>query len=164
MLSMLPKLVTFRYFFALYAPTSNSKANSRRKNQAGVKFAAEHNLRVAVKASGHDYLGRSTAQGSLLLWTRNLRNISFSDSFVLNGTDLGSVMTIGSGNPLNRLYEASGQVGKVFVGGFSATVVAAGGYIQGAGHSPFSPTLGLGADNTLGKKFKIPVRAILNLL
>lgn len=30
-------------------------------NQAGVIFAAQHKLKVAVKASGHDFLGRSTA-------------------------------------------------------------------------------------------------------
>ncbi|TDL18688.1 FAD-binding domain-containing protein [Rickenella mellea] len=117
--------------------------------QAGVKFAAKHNLRVAIKASGHDYLGRSTAKNSLLLWTRNLRNISFTGHFVRGGKDYGSAVTVGSGAPLNAIYTATKAVGKMFVGGTAATVVAAGGYVQGAGHSAFSPLLGLAADNAL---------------
>ena len=68
----------------------------------------------------------------------------------MNGTDLGSVMTAGSGMPLNLLYEETKSVGKFYVGGITATVVLAGGYIQGAGHSAFSPIFGLGADNALG--------------
>ena len=35
--------------------------------QATVKFAADHNLRLVVKGTGHDWYGRSTAAGSLLL-------------------------------------------------------------------------------------------------
>ena len=37
----------------------------------------------------------------------------------------------------------------MFVGGTAATISPAGGYIQGAGHSPFSPLYGLAADNVL---------------
>ena len=64
--------------------------------------------------------------------------------------NLGSAVTVGSGVPLNTLYQASKAQGKVFVGGTAATVVPAGGYFQGAGHSALSPTFGLLADNTLG--------------
>lgn len=116
-----------------------------------MKFAAAHNLRVAVKASGHDFLGRSTAKGSLLLWTHHLQNITFTDSFIVGGKNLGSAMTVGSGVPANTLYEATQQVGKFFVGPNTATAVPAGGYVQGAGHSAFSTALGLGADNAFGK-------------
>lgn len=119
-------------------------------SQAGVTFAVQHNLKVAIKASGHDFLGRSTAKGSLLLWTHGLRNISFSDNFVLNGTDLGNVVTVGSGIPLNLLYEEAKSANKFVVGGSTASVVLAGGYVQGAGHSAFSPLFGLAADNALG--------------
>lgn len=76
--------------------------------------------------------------------------MSFSDAFIVNGTDMGSVMTAGSGMPLNLLYEEAKGAGKFYVGGSTATVVLAGGYVQGAGHSAFSPVFGLGADNVLG--------------
>ena len=64
---------------------------------------------------------------------------------------MGSAVTVGSGVPLNTLYTASKSVGKIIVGGTAANVVAAGGYVQGAGHSAFSPIFGLAADNVLGR-------------
>ncbi|KAF7368773.1 FAD-binding domain-containing protein [Mycena venus] len=129
----------------LYAVNASSAADI----QAGVRFAAQHDLRVSVKSSGHDYLGRSTAADSLLLWTRYLQGISFTDHFVVNGRDLGSAVTVGSGVSMHTIYQLAAEHDKVVVGGRSATVAAGGGYGQGGGHSPFSPFLGLAADNAL---------------
>ena len=39
---------------------------------AGVAFASKHNLRVAVKNTGHDYTGRSTANESLMIWVHRI--------------------------------------------------------------------------------------------
>lgn len=64
-------------------------------------------------------------------------------------------MTVGSGVELNTMYNASKEVGKIVVGGAPASVVAAGGYVQGAGHSSLSPLLGLAADNALGWSFPV---------
>ena len=35
--------------------------------QATIQFASKYNLRLVIKTTGHDYLGRSTANGSFLL-------------------------------------------------------------------------------------------------
>jgi FAD/FMN-containing dehydrogenase len=115
-----------------------------------VRFAQAHNLKVAIKASGHDYLGRSTAKNSLLLWTRYFEVITFHDSFMVGVKDQGSAVTVGSGVGLHTLYQATKVEGKIFVGGTAANVVAAGGYVQGAGHSALGPLYGLAADNALG--------------
>jgi FAD/FMN-containing dehydrogenase len=64
---------------------------------------------------------------------------------------MGSAVTVGSGVGLHVLYGAAKAKGKIFVGGTAANVVAAGGYIQGAGHSALSPLFGLAADNVLGE-------------
>lgn len=63
---------------------------------------------------------------------------------------MGSAVTVGSGVPLNTLYNVTKEAGKYYVGGNTASVVAAGGYVQGGGHSIFSPIFGLAADNALG--------------
>ena len=118
--------------------------------KAGVRFAQTHNLRVAIKSSGHDYLGRSTAKNSLLFWTRNFNNITFHDSFKVGDHDMGSAVTVGSGVVFHTLYAVAKAHGKIIVGGSGATIAAAGGYLQGAGHSLLSPLHGLGADNALG--------------
>ncbi|KAK0195148.1 hypothetical protein F5146DRAFT_273761 [Armillaria mellea] len=119
--------------------------------QIGIAFSSIHNLRLAVKASGHDYLGRSTARNSLLISTHKFQNIIFVENFTVSEHNEGSAVTAGSGVPLNTLYQAAKEQSKILVGGVTATVVtvAAGGYIQGGGHSALSPLLGLAADNVL---------------
>ncbi|KAF8527011.1 FAD-binding domain-containing protein [Hysterangium stoloniferum] len=117
--------------------------------QAALRFAKIHNLKIAIKASGHDLLGRSTARNSLVIWTRNLLNVTFHNSFTVGGVNQGSTVTAGSGVGLHTLYALTKEQGKIFVGGTAASVVASGGYVQGAGHSILSPTLGLAADNAL---------------
>jgi hypothetical protein len=49
------------------------------------------------------------------------------------------------------LYTATGDRGKIYIGGFAATVAVAGGFVQGAGHSALSPLLGLAADSCFGE-------------
>ena len=115
----------------------------------GITFAQAHDLRVVIKSSGHDYLGRSTAKNSLLLWTAYFKNITFTEKFIVNGSDHGPAVTVGSGVGLKTIYAAAKARGRMFVGGTAATVSPAGGYIQGAGHSAFSPLYGLAADNVL---------------
>ncbi|KAJ7705492.1 hypothetical protein B0H17DRAFT_1038136 [Mycena rosella] len=117
--------------------------------QAAVQFASTHNLRLVVKSSGHDYLGRSTAPHSLLVHTANFKNISFADAFFVGKRNVGSAVTVGSGVHVQSLYQAGKQNGKIVVSGSAATVCATGGYIQGAGHSALSPTFGLASDNAL---------------
>ncbi|TFY56223.1 hypothetical protein EVG20_g9013 [Dentipellis fragilis] len=129
----------------LYAVNATTAAHI----QAGVRFAAQHNLRLSIKASGHDFLGRSTAKNSLLIWTQHLKNTSFTEHFRIGNKDYGAAMTTGSGAGLKQLYTEAETHGKIFVGGTAATVCAAGGYSQGAGHSAFSPVLGLAADNAI---------------
>ncbi|KAJ7265025.1 FAD-binding domain-containing protein [Mycena rebaudengoi] len=117
--------------------------------QSAVKFARAHNLRLAIKASGHDYLGRSTAPHSLLIRTSGLQNITFADRFMVGKQNLGSAVTVGSGVHLSDIYQAAKANGKIVVGGSAATVCAGGGYLQGGGHSALGPTLGMASDNAL---------------
>ncbi|KAK7058069.1 FAD-binding domain-containing protein, partial [Favolaschia claudopus] len=123
--------------------------------QAAVKFANSHNLRLTIQSSGHDYLGRSTAPNSLLIHMAKFTDLVFSDAFVVDGKDVGSAVTVGPGVHLQDIYARSRAHGKIAIGGTAATVCAAGGYLQGAGHSALSPLLGLSADNTL--EFQIVV-------
>lgn len=102
-----------------------------------------------MKSSGHDYLGRSTARNSLLLWTQYFQDIEFTESFTVGSQDKGSAVTVGSGAGLRAIYQAAKAVNKMVVGGTAATVSAGGGYTQGAGHSGFGPIYGLAADNAL---------------
>jgi hypothetical protein len=52
------------------------RAETEADFQATVAFAAANDLRLVVKATGHDWYGRSTAAGSLLLWTHLRKNMT----------------------------------------------------------------------------------------
>lgn len=132
--------------------------------QEGVNFGRTHNLRLAIKNTGHDYLGRSTARGALQIWTHNMKSIEFSDDFCLDGSSggkgEGSAVTIGAGVQLKELYVAAQSQGKTVVAGFANTVGAAGGYIQGGGHSALGPWKGMASDNAL--QFTIVIANVSN--
>lgn len=119
--------------------------------QEGVRFAKKHNLRLAIRNSGHDFFGRSTAPDSLQIFTFRMKDIRFDDAFKPVGASKseGPAVTIGAGVNLMELYAATEKKGKIVVAGTSHTVGAAGGYIQGGGHSVLGPWKGMAADNVL---------------
>ncbi|KAN0067982.1 hypothetical protein V8E54_013910 [Elaphomyces granulatus] len=127
--------------------------------QQAVRFAGQHNLRLAVKSSGHDYSGRSSSPYSLQILTNRLKNIKFVDNFVPDGSEEdqaeGPAVIIGSGVSLQEIYAAASGRGLVVIGGTAHTVGIAGGYIQGGGHSILGPWKGMGSDQAL--EFRVVV-------
>jgi FAD/FMN-containing dehydrogenase len=74
--------------------------------QATVQFAAKHNLRLVVKATGHDWYGRSTAAGSLLLWTHQRKKITWHTKFPSpENADGVPAVTVQSGVQVSGLIE-----------------------------------------------------------
>ena len=65
--------------------------------------------------------------------------------------DDATVLTLGAGVQWIEAYQAAQQRDRVIVGGISArgSVGAAGGWLQGGGHSVVSPNYGLGKANLL---------------
>ena len=114
---------------------------------AGVQFAREKNIRLTVKNTGHDLLGRSMGKGSLALWTHNLKEISFVQHRSPSYT--GPAARLGAGVQVEELYEAAAANGYRAVGGSCRTVGAVGGFTQGGGHGPLSSAYGLAADQAL---------------
>jgi FAD/FMN-containing dehydrogenase len=76
--------------------------------------------------------------------------VNFTDAFTVRGENMGSAVTVGPGVHMQDIYLQTKAQGKVTVGGSAATVCAAGGYLQGAGHSALGPLFGMAADNALG--------------
>ncbi|TFK57070.1 FAD-binding domain-containing protein [Heliocybe sulcata] len=119
-----------------------------------VIFAGTNNLKVVIKNTGHDYLGRSTARGSFLIWTHNMKDITYDDDFSPSGAPPGDTyeaITLGAGVQWHEAYSAANEHNRILVGGLThgGSVGAAGGWILGGGHSALSPSYGLGVDNVL---------------
>jgi len=49
--------------------------------QLGINFARNLNLRLVIKNTGHDYIGKSSGAGALNLWTHNLKDIQFLSNY-----------------------------------------------------------------------------------
>ncbi|KAK0625512.1 hypothetical protein B0T17DRAFT_532977 [Bombardia bombarda] len=121
--------------------------DSAERVAAGIKFARDHNIRLTVKNTGHDLLGRSAGKGALELWTHNMKNITFFN-YTSPGYK-GPAVKLGAGVQAFEAYAAASKKGLRIVGGSCPTVGPAGGFVQGGGHGPLGATYGLGADNAL---------------
>ncbi|KAI1081408.1 putative isoamyl alcohol oxidase [Whalleya microplaca] len=115
---------------------------------AGMEFAKKHNIRLVVKNTGHDFLGRSTGTGALSLWMHNLQGQNMTKNFQ-SGDYNGPAVTLKAGTQGYQAYEYMNQEGYRVVGGECPTVGIAGGYTTSGGHSLLSSTYGMAADSVL---------------
>ncbi|KAL8963039.1 MAG: hypothetical protein Q9193_000645 [Seirophora villosa] len=94
----------------------------------GVAFATEHNIRLVIRNTGHDYNGKSTGAGSLGIWTHHLKDIDFFD--YKDDRYTGKAYKIGAGVQGIEAYEAGNKIGLTVV---SADQVLAWEVITGTG-------------------------------
>ncbi len=115
-----------------------------------VNFARDNNLRLVIKGAGHDYLGRSNAPDSLLVWTHNMRDISYNENFKPQNCTVEkekiSAVTVSAGSRWIEAYtEVTTKHQRYVQGGGCTTVGAAGGFPQGGGFGSWSKAFGTGA-------------------
>ncbi|KAK3596579.1 hypothetical protein CHS0354_015112 [Potamilus streckersoni] len=118
-------------------------AKSVKDVQKSVLFAKENKLHVTVHSSGHDFNGRSTADGSLMIDLSSMKEIEIK---------------------LNSTRHHAGElhnVNRVVVGGSSHTV-SPGGYTLGGGHSPIARKFGLAVDQVLEMKVVVADGSIVD--
>lgn len=65
--------------------------------KAGVDFARTHDLRLVIRNTGHDFLGRSTGWGALVINTHSFKNATFTDSYSGPGDYHASAVKVGAG-------------------------------------------------------------------
>lgn len=116
------------------------------------RSARENDVRLIVKGSGHDYMGRSIAPNSLSIWTHHMKGIEYHEgSFTPRGCSEsieGNAVTAQAGVQMIDLLEYLDPYHETVVGGGSKTV-GVGGYLTGGGHSMLSSRNGLAADQVL---------------
>ncbi|CAE6399460.1 unnamed protein product [Rhizoctonia solani] len=143
-----------------FVPVYSVDARNENHVSEAVKFAGQHNLKLVVKNTGHDFFGRSSGEGSFSIWTHHLKGINFTDSFISAGCSgnevTQSAVTVGAAELWIDVYRAAEEHNATVVGGAAYSVGAAGGWVQGGGHSPISGLYGLGVDNTLQFKLVNP--------
>lgn len=135
-------------------------ASSVEEIQTAISFAQKHNLYLTVKNTGHDHLGRSSGDGSFAIWTHNMKGRDWHDSFVPSNAPAHKhgipAVTLQAGEQWLDVYRDATAHQRIVVGGSARTVGAAGGYLLGGGHSPWSYHYGLAVDNLLEMSIVTP--------
>ncbi|CAG5182752.1 uncharacterized protein ALTATR162_LOCUS10317 [Alternaria atra] len=119
--------------------------------QLGVNFARNMNLRLTVKNTGHDYIGKSSGAGALSLWTHNLKDIQFIKNYK-SAEYNGPAFKAGAGVQGFEILEAARDHDVTVLAGICETVGWSGGYVAGGGHSPLASIYGMAADQVLAYK------------
>ncbi|QDS72645.1 hypothetical protein FKW77_002478 [Venturia effusa] len=146
------------------APDYKFVATNLQEVVQAVKFAAEHNVRLSILNSGHDFLGRNDATSGLRLSVGEIKGIRLSKKFTANATGVPNLsanekaekmtmaagdeafVTFGAGMSTQLINNAIAPSGLFTLGAAHGEVATAGGWGQAAGHSPLGPRYGLGAD------------------
>jgi FAD/FMN-containing dehydrogenase len=118
--------------------------------QLAVNFARNTGVRLVIRNTGHDFLGKSGGKDALSIWTHHFKDIEYIEEYVdekLNYS--GPAFKNGVGVQAFEIYQAAHERGRIVVGGEGETVGVMGGYIQGGGHSPLTGLYGTGADSVL---------------
>ncbi|KAI6782558.1 uncharacterized protein J7T54_003569 [Emericellopsis cladophorae] len=103
--------------------------------QLAVNFARMRNIRLVVRNTGHDVLGRNTGKGALSLWTHHLDDSEVMDAYdSANGSYTGPAFKMGAGVLAHEMHEAAEKHGYTAVRG---------------GLSPVSSLYGMAADQVL---------------
>ena len=107
--------------------------------QMGVNFARNSGVRLVVKNTGHDFLGKSGGKDALSIWTHHFKAIDYIEEFKDEKLGYsGPAFKAGVGVQAFEIYKFAHSKGHSVVGGEGETVGIFGGYIQGGGHSPLS--------------------------
>lgn len=126
-------------------------ATEKEHIKAGIDFAREKNVHLAVRNTGHDFMGRSIAAGSLTINTHSFKDKTIINSWSGPGDYNGGAVKVGAGVQGREFYRFLNEQNPpvVAVGGECPTVGFSGGYIQGGGHGPLSTLKGMAADHAL---------------
>ena len=129
------------------------EAESPQDVQAAVHFANRTNVRLIVKGTGHDYIGRSTGPGTLSIWMHRMRGLEINklnDPRLLEYGGDGSTATVkmSAGMQWGEVYTEASMHGITVVGGADPDV-GIGGLLTAGGHSPISARFGFPADHVV---------------
>jgi hypothetical protein len=120
--------------------------------QATIEFVKTHNIRLSIKNTGHDFLGRSSVANSLALRTANLKTISYEANFTAHNCPTASqenVGIMGAGVIAHDAVTYFLTHDMDVVVGACPSVGIAGGFGQSGGHGLFSPSYGLMVDQAI---------------
>lgn len=99
-------------------PVYSVKATKVSDVQLAMNFARNTGVRLVIRNTGHDFLGKSTGAGSLSIWTHNLKEIDFIPAYSSPSSSYtGAAIRMGAGVEGIELYEAANKFGVTALSG-----------------------------------------------
>jgi hypothetical protein len=138
-------------------------ASSAEQIATSLRWSAEKNVRVVVKATGHSFSGRSIGYGSLSIWTHGLRGIEYIPEYAPTSCPIDGTLTAvraAAGHNGIEVQAALASHGMIAVTGANPDVGLVG-WLTGGGHGTLSQTYGMGADNLLEATIVTPSGDVL---
>ncbi|CAI6340144.1 unnamed protein product [Periconia digitata] len=116
--------------------------------QLAVNFARNNNIRVTIKNTGHDFIGRNTGGGALQIWVHHMKAFEYLPSASISGYE-GAAGRVGASLEQYDLLNYMNANNITLLCPGSSTVGAYGGFMQGGGFSYMTTKFGLMADQVL---------------
>ncbi|KAF1830768.1 FAD/FMN-containing isoamyl alcohol oxidase-like protein MreA [Decorospora gaudefroyi] len=133
----------------IYFPAYVVNATTVKDVQLAVNFARNNNIRLTIKNTGHDFVGRNTGGGALQVWVHPMKAFEYLPTFQV-GNYKGQAARVGAALEQWEVFSYMGKAGITILTPGSPTVGAFGGYMQGGGFSYITSKYGLMADQVLG--------------
>jgi hypothetical protein len=127
------------------------EAHSAEDVSKTLEFSRKHDIRVSIKNTGHDYFGRSSAANSLAIWTHNMKDMKYHETFQPQGckANYKNIGEVGAGVQAQDAWTFFEPLGMLVTVGAVGSVGIAGGFGQGGGHGPLGPKYGLMVDQAV---------------
>ncbi|BAE66055.1 unnamed protein product [Aspergillus oryzae RIB40] len=93
----------------------------------------KQNIRLAIRNTGYDFMGKSPGPAAVAFWTHHLKLVQSMPGYIRYS---GPTMRIGAGIQGSKAQNAAHKSGFVIVTGHYPDIRIAGGYTQGGGHGP----------------------------
>ncbi|KAH4071961.1 hypothetical protein HBI24_061240 [Parastagonospora nodorum] len=123
-------------------------ASSVRDVQLAINFARNNYIRLTIKNTGHDWIGRNTGGGALQVWVHHFKAFEYLPSAQIAQYD-GQAARVGVALEQWEVYSYMGKNNITLLAPGSPTVGAYGGFMQGGGFSYITSKYGLMADQVL---------------
>ena len=133
---------------ALALPAYTVEASTTADVQQAVRFAAEHDLPLAVKSSGHSFEGQSMADDALLIWMRHFEQTNVVHTVQDTCGDSYTTVQVAGGQNFDDTFLHIKNDHHI-ASGTCQTVVLGGGWTLGGGVSWTSRMYGYGVDNVV---------------
>ncbi|KAF2818953.1 FAD/FMN-containing isoamyl alcohol oxidase-like protein MreA [Ophiobolus disseminans] len=123
-------------------------ASTVRDVQLAVNFARNNHIRLTIKNTGHDFVGRGTGGGALQVWVHPFKAFEYLPSVKIAKYE-GQAARVGAALEQHEVYANMGKANITLLAPGSSTVGAYGGFMQGGGFSYVTSKYGLMADQVL---------------